>query len=36
MDTDNNIVIARGKGQWGEVEQGKEKINDDERRLDLG
>ena len=27
IDTDNNILITRGKGSWGHVEEGKEGIN---------
>ena len=36
IDTDNSMVITRGKGGWGEVEEGKEGINGDEKRLGLG
>ena len=32
-DTDNSMVITRGKG---EVEEGKGRISNDGRRLDLG
>ena len=35
IDTDSSMVITRGKGVWGEVEEGKGEINDDGRRLDL-
>ena len=30
------MVITRGKGEWREAEEGKEGINGDGRRLDLG
>ena len=36
MDTDNSMVITRGKGRWGEVKEGKRKINGDGKRFDLG
>ena len=35
MDAKNSMVIARGKGRWGEEEDSKRRINVD-RRLDLG
>ena len=35
IDTENSMVISRGKGQWGKVEEGKGGINGDERRLDF-
>ena len=36
IDTDNSMVITRGKGEWGDIEGGKGAINGDGRRLDLG
>ena len=30
------MMITRGKGDWGEVEEGKRGRNGDGRRLDLG
>ena len=36
IDTDNSVVITRGKGGWREVEESKEGINGDGRRLGLG
>ena len=30
------MVITRGKGEWGEREEGKGWINGDRRRLDFG
>ena len=35
VDTDKCMVITRGKGEWGEVVEGKGAINGDGRRLDL-
>ena len=35
LETHNSTVITRGKEGWGEVEEGKEGINCDGRRLDL-
>ena len=32
----NSMVVTRGKEQWGEVEEGKEEINGDRRRLNFG
>ena len=32
-ETDNSMVIIRGKGVWGEVEEGK--GNGDGRKLDF-
>ena len=34
IDTDNSMVITRGEGEWGQVEEGKGEINGDRRRLD--
>ena len=37
--TENSMVITRGKEGWGvmgEVEDSKEELNGDKRRLDLG
>ena len=34
-NTDNSMVITRGKCAWGEVEEGKEGIEGDGRRLDF-
>ena len=36
MDTDNSMMITRGKGGWEVVDEGKGGINGDGRRLDLG
>ena len=36
VDRDKSMLTTTGKGQWGEVEEGKEGINGDGRRLDLG
>ena len=36
IDRDNSTVITRGEGPCREVEKGKEGINGDGRRLDLG
>ena len=33
IDTDNSMLITRGKGGWEDVEEGKGEINHDERRL---
>lgn len=33
MDTGSSIVIARGKGAWGEVEEDKGGVNCDGKRL---
>lgn len=37
-DTDNNIVVTRGKGRWQEVENGKadQILYGDLRRFDFG
>ena len=36
MDTDNSVVIARGRGgEVGEIEKGKG-VNGDGKRLDFG
>lgn len=32
----NNMVIDRGKGGWGKVEEGKWEKNCDRGRLDFG
>lgn len=32
----NSMMIARGKGDRGEVEEGKWRINGDGRKTDLG
>ena len=34
IDTGNSMVITRGEGEWGQVEEGKGEINGDRRRLD--
>ena len=34
--TDNSMVSTRGKGRWGEAEEGKGGANSDGGRLDLG
>ena len=36
MDTDNSMGIIRPKGGWGQVEEGKQGINGDRRRLGFG
>ena len=36
IDTDNSLVITRGKGGKEEVEEGKAGINGNGRRFDLG
>ena len=36
IDTNNSIVITRGKGGVGKVEEDIEGINGDGNRLDLG
>ena len=36
IGTDNNMVITRGKGDWGEVEEGKGEISGERKILDLG
>ena len=36
IDTNNFMVITRGKEDWRDVEVGKGGINGDERRLDIG
>lgn len=38
IDTDNNIVVTRGKGRWREVENGKagQILYGDLRRFDFG
>ena len=33
---DYSMVMTRGEGGWGDVEDGKGGINGDGRRLDLG
>lgn len=35
-DTSNSMMIARGKGRWGEVEENKRKQNGGRKRGDLG
>ena len=35
-DTDNSMMITRGKARSGKVEEGKWEIGGDGRRLDLG
>ena len=29
IDTDNSMVITRGKGGWGQIEEGKGRVNGD-------
>ena len=36
MDTDNSMVITRGKEGWEQVEEGEWGINGDRRNLDCG
>ena len=37
VDRDNSMVMTRGKGKWGQVEEDKGGINGDERKdLTLG
>ena len=36
IDTNNSMVITRGKVGWEEVEEGKGGANGDGRRCDLG
>ena len=36
MDTDNSVVIARGRGDYREWEEGRGGLNGDVGRPDLG
>lgn len=36
MNKDNSVVIARGKGVWGEMEEGTEGISGDGWKLGFG
>ena len=36
IDTDNSMMITTGKGEWGEVKEGRGGKNGDGRGLDLG
>ena len=35
IDTDHSMVITKGNGRWGEIEEGTAGINGDGRNLDL-
>ena len=35
IDTDNSMVITRGEGEWGQVEEGKGSVDGDGRRLNF-
>ena len=35
-DSDNSMVITRGKWKWRDVEEGKGRVKGDGRRVDLG
>lgn len=36
MDTHNSMVTVRGKGVWGAVGEGEDRISGDGRALDFG